>query len=154
VDTVTFYRRSQRADHGKEDLRAGLSLDVWVSNAQAGTVLLSSPGLQLRAIANNRVELTITDGRTENRWTSDTISEPLRHIAFIIDGGPKIISFVVNGKFHDGGDERQFGWGRFNPNLIRISGLAEMRQSKSVDRWHLYNRAIRTAEAIALFANQ
>ena len=143
LDAVTFSRQ-----------RAGLSLDIWVSQPQPGTTLLSSEGLTLRAIDKNRVELLITDGRTENRWVSDTISEELKHIAVIIDGGPKIISFVINGKFQDGGAERQFGWGRFSPNLLRITGLSEIRRAKSVEQLRLYNRAIRTAEAIALFANQ
>ena len=38
-----------------------------------------------------------------------------QHVVITVDGGPKIITFVVNGLLCDGGDQRQFGWGRYSP---------------------------------------
>ena len=33
-----------------------------------------------------------------------------------------MISFVVDGRLCDGGDFRQFGWGRFSPHLRHANG--------------------------------
>ncbi|MBM3753580.1 MAG: hypothetical protein FJW38_06330 [Acidobacteria bacterium] len=153
---VTFYQRSRRADHGKEDLRAGFTLDLWVnlSNLDAGQTLLASAGATLRTIAGGAVELTLSDGRTENRWASDAgsiVAGKPQHIVVIVDGGPKIISFITNGQLNDGGVQRQFGWGRFSPNLKGVSGLAQLKTSQAVTKFAFYPRAIFTAEAIAGF---
>jgi len=156
VGDVTFYQRSKRADHGKEDLRAGFSLDLWVNLAtlDAGQTLLSSAGLALRTVAGGAVELTLTDGRSESRWASDPGSiaagKP-QHIVVIVDGGPKIISFVTNGQFDDGGEHRQYGWGRFSPNLKNVMGLGELKKSPTVLKLNVFNRYLRTAEAIASY---
>ena len=69
----------------------------------------------------------------------------------MVDGGPKIISFITNGQFDDGGDSRQFGWGRFSPNLMRVSGTPEARVAPAVKDLRIYNRYLRTSEAIADF---
>jgi hypothetical protein len=156
TEALAFYQRSRRADHGKEDLRSGFSLDLWVSlpNLQPGQTLLEGPGLTLRTISGGAVELTMNDGRTENRWASDPgsiASGKSQHIAVIVDGGPKIITFVTNGQLNDGGEHRQFGWGRFSPNLKGVTGLSELKQSPSVKKLRVYNRYLRTAEAIANF---
>jgi len=153
---VVFFQRSKRADHGKEDLRAGFSLDLWVNlpNLDAGQTLLSSAGLALRTIAGGAVELTLNDRRSESRWASDPGSlaagKP-QHIVVIVDGGPKIISFVTNGQFNDGGEHRQYGWGRFSPNLKNVMGLGELAKSPAVLKLNVFNRYLRTAEAIASY---
>ena len=130
------------------------SLDVWVSAPQPGTVLLSAPGVTLKAIENNAVELTLTDGRTINTWASDPSAEPLRHIVAIVDAGPNVISYVINGKLNDGGDHRQFGWGRLSPNMLQIKGMSELKAGPAVKKHQVFDRYLRTAEAIALFAAQ
>ena len=153
---VVFYQRSRRADHGLEDLRAGFTLDLWLNlpHLDAGQTLIESAGLRLRSIAGGAVELTLTDGRTENRWASDPGSlmagQP-QHVAVVVDGGPKVITFVTNGRVNDGGESRQFGWGRFSPHLKGVAGLAQMKTSASVRSFHFYDRALRTAEVIACF---
>ena len=67
--------------------------------------------------------IILNDGRTESRWDCDPgflQTNKLHHLVVIVDGGPKIISFIVDGVFCDGQDFRQFGWGV----LIRtIAGL-------------------------------
>ena len=149
-----FYQRSRRADHGKEDLRSGFTLDLWVNLAdlRAGQILLASAGVSLRTVAGGAVELALTDGRTENRWASDpgsiSAGKP-QHIVAIVDGGPKIISFVINGRLNDGGEARQFGWGRFSPNLKGVAGLQEIKRSPAVQHLRVYDRYLRTAEVIA-----
>jgi hypothetical protein len=157
-----FYQRSRRADHGKEDLRAGFTLDLWaqIESATPGQVLLTNrtpdgKGFTLMTAAGGAIELTLNDGRTESRWASDPGTlQPgrLQHIAVTVDGGPKIISYVIDGILNDGGDARQFGWGRFSPNLRSAEGAADLRiDPKSVRRLRVYNRPLRTSEAIAAF---
>lgn len=157
-----FYKRSKRADHGKEDLRSGFSIDLWAQlpSAAVGQLLIDNrtadgKGLALMTAASNAVELIMNDGRTENRWASDPGSvQPgkLHHIAVIVDGGSKIISFVIDGILNDGGDARQFGWGRFSPNLKSVAGAPDLRIDQSAVRClRIYNRYLRTSEAIAAF---
>jgi hypothetical protein len=154
-----FVQRSKRADYGTEDTRAGFSLDLWVKLAALtpGQILLDNQsedgkGFSLRTAANGALEIALNDGRTENRWLSDPgmiEGGTPHHVSVIIDGGPKIISFVIDGKFCDGGDTRQFGWGRFNPNLRSANGGQTLRVGAGVTAVKIYGRALRTAEAIA-----
>ncbi|MBI4890858.1 MAG: exo-alpha-sialidase [Acidobacteria bacterium] len=157
-----FYQRSRRADHGKADMRTGFSLDLWthLQSTAPGQILLDNrttdgKGFALVTAADDAVELIMNDGRTENRWSSDpgTIRPgKLQHIAVIVDGGPKIITFVIDGILNDGGDARQFGWGRFSPNLRSVAGAADLRISQSsVRRLRIYDRFLRTSEAVAAF---
>jgi hypothetical protein len=69
-------------------------------------------------------------------------------VGIIIDGGPKLIVFVINGVLCDGGDERQFGWGRYNPNLREIKGAAEAEVDACVTEIALYDRALLVSELI------
>jgi hypothetical protein len=130
------------------------TLDVWVSDAKPGTVLLSAPGVTLKAIENNAVELTLTDGRTINTWASDPSTEKLRHIVAIVDAGPNVISYVINGKLQDGDVHRQFGWGRISPNMLQIQGMSQLKPGPGVEKHQIFDRYLRTAEAIALFQAQ
>ncbi len=157
-----YYQRSKRADHGKEDLRAAFSLELWtqLQSAAPGQVLLDNrtpdgKGFALVTTSGNALELVMNDGRTESRWASDHGSiQPgkLQHIAVIVDGGPKIITFIVDGILNDGGDARQFGWGRFSPNLRSAAGAPELQiANSSVRSLRVYDRYLRTSEAIAAF---
>ncbi len=112
----------------------------------------------MRTTDNRAAEIILNDGRSESRWASDPgtlVEGKIQHIVAIVDGGPKIISFVTDGKLNDGGDVRQFGWGRFSPNLKTAAGAAEMRIGSNLDGQvlsvRLYNRYLHTSEAIAAF---
>lgn len=130
------------------------TLDIWVSAPKPGTELLSAPGVTLKTIENNAVELTLTDGRTINTWASDPSPDALRHIVAIVDAGANIISYVINGQFNDGGEHRQFGWGRISPNMLQIKGMSELKPGPGVRKHQVFDRYLRTAEAIALFRAQ
>ncbi|MEO7648979.1 MAG: LamG-like jellyroll fold domain-containing protein [Bryobacteraceae bacterium] len=152
-------RRSRRSDYGSDDLRAGFSIDMWVNlpTLAAGQMLASNRsadgrGFALQTAADGTVEIILNDGQTENRWTSDAgmlSAGKVHHIAAIVDGGPKVISFVVDGKFCEGGEGRQFGWGRYSPNLRGVNGDHTLRIGPPVQRLRVYGRALRTSEAIA-----
>jgi hypothetical protein len=97
----------------------------------------------------------MNDGRTENRWSSDPNSLQTgrcQHIAVNVDGGPKIVTFIIDGRLCDGGATRRFGWGRFSPNLRDANGGKTLRIAPSlngrIDRLRLYDCCLRTSEVI------
>ncbi len=156
-----FYRRSNRMDHGKEDLRAGFTIDTWfrLDSVEPGQVLLDNrtkdgKGFALVTVAGRAVELILNDGRTESRWASDpgTLAVGKRqHLVAIVDGGPKVIGFVIDGVLNDGGEDRQYGWGRYSPHLRGVAGAPELRIGRGLERLRIYDRYLRTSEAIASY---
>jgi hypothetical protein len=112
-DFPSFVMRSKRLDHGTEFTRAGFTLELW-ARAEPGSVLLSNRtsdgrGFVLRVTPERTIEIALGDGRTQSVWTSDPLTgaaDP-HHIVAVADGGPKIITFIVNGRLNDGGDGRQ-----------------------------------------------
>jgi hypothetical protein len=156
-----FHERSRRADHGKQDLRTGFTLSIWIrlDSLAPGQLLLDNRtpegrGFALQTANQGAVELILNDGRTESRWTSDPgvlAAGRLDHVTAVVDGGPKIISFVTNGSLNDGGEHRQFGWGRFSPDLRGVAGAPELRLGRGIQVLRIYNRALRVSEAIAAY---
>ncbi|MGD8240765.1 MAG: hypothetical protein PVH68_19605, partial [Armatimonadota bacterium] len=130
-------RDGGRPDYGTNDLRRGFAIDIRIrlDSLEAGQVALDSrtesgQGWALETTSRGTLEIVLNDGRTESRWDCDAgmlEAGKLHHIAVIVDGGPKIISFVVDGRLCDGGEGRQFGWGRFSPNLRHANGAARLR---------------------------
>lgn len=154
-------RDTQRADHGAKDLRGGFSLDLWLQleALTPGQVLLDSRdargrGLALTTAAGGALEIRLADGRQEAVWRSDagTVQAGRRHhVVVTVDGGPKLITFVTDGVLNDGGEERQFGWGRFSPTLRTPNSDAKARLAPAVRALRVYTRALRTSEAVGNF---
>jgi hypothetical protein len=155
-------RDTTLGDYGTKDLRAGFALDVWVTfdTMTAGQILLDSrtasgQGFGIETTPRGTVEIILNDGRSEGRWDCDPGLLPagrMHHVALNIDGGPKIITFMIDGRLCDGGEARQFGWGRFSPNLRDVNGGRVLRIGPNLSgRMHslrLYNRCLRTSEAV------
>jgi hypothetical protein len=155
-------RDSARADYGTKDLRQGFSVELRLklNSLDAGQVLLDNrtpegKGFCLQTVAGGAVEIVLNDGRSESRWACDPgllQAGQRHHVVAIVDGGPKIISFVVDGRLCDGGASRQFGWGRFNPLFRGPGGDATLRIGAGIqgeiESLRLYRRAIRASEAI------
>jgi hypothetical protein len=158
-DLPAFLKRSDRADHGAKDLRQGFALDVWLEmeSLDVGQVLLDNrtpdgQGFCLQTTDRGTIEIVLNDGRTENRWDTDPSllqANVRHHLVAIVDGGPKLISFVVDGALNDGGTFRQFGWGRFSPHLRGVEGDRVLRIACCVKGLRVYSRYLRTSEAIA-----
>jgi hypothetical protein len=157
-----FHARDfKRLDHAGKDLRAGFSLDLWLrlDSLAPGQAILDSrdtagTGLWLLTSEAGTLRLTLNDGRQASSWDSDRgvfTSGKLHHVVITVDGGPKIITFVVDGVLGDGGEDRQFGWGRFSPTLRAPNGAGTLRIAPAVRSLRLYNRALRTSEAIGNF---
>jgi len=151
--------------HGGRDLRTGFTLDLRVTleDLRPGLVILDTrtdagQGIALTTAEDGAVRLTLNDGRTESTWSSDpgTIRPGAdHHVVAVVDGGPKIITFIVDGVLCDGGERRQFGWGRFNPTLRDVNGTPTARLGRAgavkVSRVRVYGRPLTTSEAVASF---
>ena len=161
-----FNKRDEtRADYGALDLRQGFTLELWLQcgTPAPGQTLLdtrtaSGKGMAVLSAADEALEIVLNDGRTENRWRSDAhtlIAGQRRHVAIVVDGGPKIITFIIDGQLCDGAADRQFGWGRFSPHLRDVNGAPVLRihspNQGTLEHLRIYNRALRTSEVIANF---
>ena len=154
-------RDNKRPDHGGKDLRAGFSLDFrfQLDSLAPGQLLLDSrdengKGLLVLTTGAGTIKLTLNDGRSESVWECDRDAVQagrLQHMAIIVDGGPKIITFVADGVLCDGGNQRQFGWGRFSPALRAPNGSPTLKIAASVRSLRIYGRPLRVSEAVGNF---
>ncbi len=155
------FRDIRRADHGGKDARGGFSLDLWLQleTLAPGQTILDSrnesgAGILVATTESGTLGLTLHDGRQQVGWDSDrgTLQAgKCHHVVITVDGGPKIITFVVDGVLGDGGDQRQFGWGRFSPTLRAPNGSPSVKIAASVRSLRLYSRPLRTSEAVGNF---
>ncbi|MER7273941.1 exo-alpha-sialidase [Dactylosporangium sp. NPDC000244] len=148
-----------------EDGRAGFTLDAWltVNDLSPGRMLIeqrdpAGVGFALSLAERGRLRLTLNDGRRECGWVSeqDTLTAGRRaHVAVIVDGGPKLILFVADGRLQDGGDERPYGWGRFSADLRDVTTGADVvlhgRDRDEVETLRIHGRALRVSEAVAAY---
>ncbi len=155
-------RDARRADHGSRDLRSGFTIDLTCTlrDTAPGQVLYDTRtpdgrGVALATGEDGRLTITLCDGQTTSLASSDagTITAGTRHHAsVIVDGGPKVVVFVIDGSVNDGGTERQFGWSRFSPVTQDVHGGDEARIGVGLDgtihALHVYDRALMVTEAI------
>ena len=154
-------RDNKRPDHGAKDVRGGFSIDLWLTldSLKPGQIILDSrtetgKGILVSTTATGTIGVTLNDGRQQCVWDSDkgaVKTGKLQHVVITVDGGPKIITFVVNGVLCDGGDQRQFGWGRFSSTLRAPNGAPTLKTAPAVKSLRIYNRALRTSEAVGNF---
>ena len=113
-------------------------------------------GVALTTAKGRAVRLELSDGKTKAQWACDSgllKTHTPHHLVAIVDSGPKIITFVVDGVLCDGGGAgaRQFGWGRFPAELGDVNGSGFFTLAASVKALRIYDRYLRTSEAIANF---
>ncbi len=151
----------------------GFSIEVAFTAAsrRAGQVLVDSrdekgAGVRLVTGGQGEVQLELSDGKNTFAWASDAgllRAGARHHVVFSVDGGPKLVSVVVDGRLGDGGTARAFGYGRFvapakagpDAALGDVSGGASLRVAPAFDGeiavLRIYDRALRTSEAIGNF---
>ncbi|MCD6339363.1 MAG: hypothetical protein J7M29_08320 [Verrucomicrobia bacterium] len=156
----------------------GFTVELWLRlpDATPGRVLLDSRsrsggGLVAATGERNTVWLDMFDGRRRAGWDSDphlVTPNRLHHVVFIVDGGPKVILAVVDGRLCDRGrdDCRPYGYGRFvqsrylsrfsenrlgTPELGNVGGGPALRMAPWVQRIRIYNRPLRVSEAVGNF---
>jgi len=161
--------------HPRQDVRGGFTIDFGArfDSLEPGQVLFdardgSGKGVVLSLTDRKTIELSMCGtimalpggantglGLTTASWDCDPgliDAGGTHHVAVIVDGGPKIVSFVVDGILCDGGDVRPNGWARFHPGLCDVngSGAAVVAPALSGEMrvFRLYGRALMTSEAV------
>ncbi|MEK6795913.1 MAG: exo-alpha-sialidase [Spirochaetota bacterium] len=143
---------------GGKNFTSGFSIEMRI-RVKAGThgVLFNSRdsagrGTALTLTDRGTISLFLSDGHNESSWESDgglITPSAWHHITAIVDGGPNIIMFVIDGKLCDGGEERQFGWGRIHPSMTDVSGdVIHLSCVGECDLFRIYGRALRVSEAV------
>jgi hypothetical protein len=141
----------------------GLAIDVWVrlQKLEPGQVLLDSRtadgrGWAMMTTPDGTLHIELSDGRSTASWDCDRgvlAAERLHHVVAVVDPGPRIISFVVDGVLCDGGEARTHGWGRFANDLGNVTGTGTLQVAPNCDAelksLRLYGRYLRTSEAAA-----
>lgn len=152
----------------------GFTIDFWLrlDDIGAGQVLLDSRdasgrGLVITTTDQRALEFSMSDGTVHTSWTSDPgllRAGQWQHWSCLVDGGPKLIAFVTDGRLTDGGDnpERPYGYGRFfpaenekrvvtGPLIGDVSGGPTLKIAPSlhgtISGLRIYDRALRIAEA-------
>ncbi len=155
-------RDARRADHGSRDLRAGFTIDLTctLDDTSPGQCLYDTRtpdgrGVDVTTGAGGRLVIRLCDGQSTSTASSDAGSISagrMHHVSIIVDGGPKVVVFVIDGVVNDGGTGRQFGWGRFSPVTQDVRGADTLRIgvgiSGTVHSLAVYRRALMVTEAI------
>ena len=143
----------------------GFTLEFWVKFREltAGQVLLDThdrgTGINLKISERATLELTMGDGRTQFSWDSDPGTHPgtlkvgdWQHIGVVVDNGPRIVSFIVDGQFNDGGAVRDYGWARYPEALNDVNGASVARVAPflygELRLLRVYDRYLRTSEVV------
>ena len=154
-------QRRKSRDEGAGSLT--IDLAVRFTDLAPGQVLLDSRdaagrGYVLRTTERGTVRFEMSDGWQAAYWDCDAgllKTNTLHHLVAIVDGRAKVISFVVDGALNDGGAQRQFGFGRFNPTFKDVSGGRDLQIAPDLRgelaHLRLYDRALRTSEAVGNF---
>lgn len=158
-----FYKRNnQKIDGAGISISVGFSIELAFNlrDLTGNQILLDSrtpdgKGWAVLTTDRKTLEITLHDGQTKSVWSCDEgllNANQSHHISIIVDGGPKVIAFVVDGVLNDGGEKRQFGWGRFSPYLKSVTGADQTqigsRLNGTIQQVTIYNRAITISEAI------
>jgi hypothetical protein len=144
----------------------GFTVDFWVRFRELtkGQTILDSrneagKGIAILTSDRQTLMLTLNDGKHESSWDSDpgfhagTMKVGAwQYVAFVIDGGPKVVTVMVDGILNDGGPVREYGWTHFHPELNDVNGLATARTGdglfSEIKRLRIYNRYLRTSELV------
>jgi hypothetical protein len=142
--------------------RGGFTVEFWVrfDALTPNQILLDTrdargSGLAVTTTDQRTLRLHLGDGTTTSVGECDPgilRAGRWHHVAMIVDGGPRIITFVVDGELCDGGDARTQGWHRFSPDLAHGNGRETMKIAPALHgelkRLRLYGRYLRTSEAV------
>jgi hypothetical protein len=166
---------------------AGFALDLWFEVAAAAGAEprrlidsreASGAGFAVTLDGKGSLRLDLGDGKNRRGWDMPLKSPAApgkpHHATFIADGGPGVVWCVFDGAFCDGGDARQFGWGRLDvadpgvgtrngairrdPPLGDVSGAPQLTIAGAdgaapvkLLRVTIYDRPLSTSEAVASF---
>ena len=142
--------------------RGGFTLDLRIrlTDMDGEQIILdardpSGKGYVLTTTSQQTVRFEMCDGRMAACWDCDSGVLSVgkeHHLTVIVDGGPKVISYVVDGVLCDGGERREFGYGRFSPAFRNINGAETLQIAPSLHgelrQLRIYDRYLRVSEAL------
>jgi len=133
----------------------GASLDLWLNlpDLSPGQALIRGHGIALTTTDKGTVQIELSDAKNRFTWDCDAgLLKPGKrhHMAIILDAGPRIVTFIVDGQLCDGGAARQYGWARW-PDALAPVIPARLVLAPAIQHLRIYNRYLRTSEAIANF---
>lgn len=137
-------------------LRTGLTFETeFTLRSMKDTVLLDNltrdrRGFCFEVTSDGCLKIVLGDGRSTSCWQSERgliKVNHTHHAAVVIDGGPYIVSFILDGRFLDGGAQLQFGFGRINPNLCDVNGDV-LKPAAELSLLRIYERALMITELI------
>lgn len=144
----------------------GFTVDLWIrlKELSPGQTILDArdaagKGIALTTTDRFTLQLSLSDGTQKAEWDCDpgTHEGTLRighwhHVVAIVDGGPKIITWVIDGVLNDGGAARQFGWSRFPTTMGDVNSQSQARIAPvlfgELKSLRIYDRYLRTSEAV------
>jgi Concanavalin A-like lectin/glucanases superfamily/BNR repeat-like domain len=144
----------------------GFTIEFWIRlwELSPGQTIIDTRTPNGRGIAITTSDrftynLTLNDGSKEASWDSDPGIHPgtlkvgvWQHLAFVVDGGPKIISVIVDSILNDGGPARDYGWGRFPADLGDVNGKSDSPIGPAlfgnIKDFRIYDRYLRTSEVV------
>ena len=148
------------------DEGGGFSLDLRFSSPsferQVLCRLVDAQGHGLTAVAEaGAISLVASCDRGAESWSSDSgllKTGREHHVVITADGGPGILTWVVDGVLCDGGDQRVRGWQRFRGRgetstllgaATRAASGCRTAKGATLRGLRLYGRPLRTSESIS-----
>ena len=139
----------------------GITLDFWIEldDIAPDQMIADSRdeegrGFIIQTAENGTIRIDINDGKNKAGWDCDAgmiKAKKRQHVAIIVDNEPRIITFIVDGVLCDGHGKREFGWHKYKKPLADVSGAGKLKLAKCLKTLRVYNRYLRTSEAIANF---
>ena len=142
----------------------GFSVECWfdVQNLRAGEELFNTVGADGRGVrvvnrehdGQRLLQIELCDGARITAWSGEagiTLENRLQHVVFVCDYSAGIIAVVHNGRYCDGGQSKQYGWGRIPLDADAVRGTATAKCSTHLKVLRLYGRPLRTSEVIGNF---
>ena len=139
----------------------GVTVEVWLNltDAAPGQTLFSTlteDGRGVRVVTSElggrpTLAIELGDGSRAAVWHTDpgVIQAGKRHhVVFVCDFSAAVITVIADGVFCDGGTARPYGWGRLPLEMGDVNGTFQAFLAPSVLGLRLYDRALRTTEAI------
>ena len=143
----------------------GMTLEFWVKfdDLTREHVLIDSfgegkRGFRVATTQTKAAELTLSDGQITIQAQADVGSlKPgaWNHVVCIVDPGPRVVMWVINGRLSDGGKERVSGWTHYSTELKDIARTPAVFVSPklrgTIRLMRYYDRALSVSEAISNF---
>lgn len=154
----TFVTASKESPNPGICLRNGfcIRLEISFSKAEDQVVFCNkgNDGSQIRLeySTDKTLRIFLCDGQNTVYWESDRLepSPSKRSVTINIDGASKTLVFFCDGILLDGGEHRQYGWGRVCPNYRNIFQGKNIEIFNSISfRLHsltFYDRILTSAE--------